>query len=74
LIRIHFVCYNEEIRKDPVTKLRGCTGFDWGTKYRLHAEDVGWPLKSSDTNINGNSNVVTCDFSLGDVELERVAA
>jgi hypothetical protein len=34
----------------------GCQGFDLETKHKLHAEDVGWPPKKTDTFLNGNSH------------------
>lgn len=34
----------------------GVTGFDLETKYEWHAEDVGWPPKSSDITINAVHN------------------
>jgi hypothetical protein len=33
----------------------GVTGFDLETKYEWHAEDVGWPPKSSDITINAKN-------------------
>lgn len=37
-------CYND-------WNYRGCTGFDLAVTYEWHAEDVGWPLKSSGANL-----------------------
>lgn len=41
-----YLCYNY---------LRGCKGFDLEMKYEWHAEDVGWPPKSSDKFLNDNN-------------------
>jgi hypothetical protein len=36
---------------------RGCHGFDWKIKYRLHAEGFGWPLKKAEKQLIANTYV-----------------
>ena len=40
------------------------TGFDLEIKYEWHAEDVGWPPKSSDITINAENKTSNEEFAL----------